>query len=56
MTTTMTTMAMAPRATKLTMMATTRTMATGDDDDGGKGVMGDGTTGYDDDVDGNGRR
>ena len=41
------------------MMATTTTMATGDDDDDGdgstgNGVMSDGTTGYDDDYNGDG--
>ena len=47
---TMTTkMATAQRATKLMMMATIRTMATGDDDDDG-----DGATGYDDNDDGDG--
>ena len=46
--TTTTKMATARRATKLTMMATTKTMATGDADD-----YGDGATGYDDDDDGN---
>ena len=45
-------MATALRATKLTMMATTTTMATGDDNDDGDGAMGDGTTGYDNDGDG----
>jgi hypothetical protein len=49
-----TTMAPARRATKLTTMAMTATMAMGDDDDNddGDGVTGDGATGYDDDVDG----
>jgi len=41
-------MAMALWATKLTMMATRTTMATGD------GATGDGATGYDDDDDGDG--
>ena len=36
----MTTMAMALRATKLTMMATTTTMATGNDNDDGNGATG----------------
>jgi hypothetical protein len=52
-------MATARRATKLTMMATTTTMATGDDEDDvdgatGDGATGDGATGYDDDDDGDG--
>jgi hypothetical protein len=38
-------MAPAQRATKLTMMATTMTMAMGDDDDYGDGATGDGATG-----------
>ena len=41
-------------ATKLTMMATTTTVATGDDDHNGDGVMGDGTTGCNDEDDGDG--
>ena len=56
-------MATALRATKLTMMATTSTMATGDDDDEGNsvtgaddddgdGATGNGATGYDNDGDG----
>ncbi len=60
---TTTTMATALRATKLTMMATTTTMATGDDDeigdsatgdddDDGNGATGDGATGYDNDGNG----
>ena len=40
-------MAMARRATKLTMMATTMTMAMGDNDDDGEGVTGNGATGFD---------
>ncbi len=58
-----TTMATALRATKLTMMATTTTMATGDDDndvDGatgdddndGDGATGNGATGYNNDGNG----
>jgi hypothetical protein len=43
----MTTMATALWATKLTMMATTKTMAAGDNDDDGNGATGDGATGYD---------
>ena len=35
------------RATKLTMMATMTTMATGYDDDDGNGATGDIATGYD---------
>jgi len=42
------TMAMAQRATKLTMMAMTTTMVTSDDKDDGDGATGDSTTGYDD--------
>ena len=38
---------------KLTMMATTMTLATGDDDDNGCGATGDDATGYDGDDDGN---
>ena len=49
MTTTTITMATAQWATKLLMMATIRTMATGDDDDDG-----DAATGYDEDNDGDG--
>ena len=45
-------MATALRATKLTMMATTTTMATGDDNYDGDGATGDGATGYDNDGDG----
>jgi hypothetical protein len=55
--TTMTTktMATARRATKLTMMATTRTMATGNDNDhDGNSTMVDGAMGYDDDDNGDG--
>ena len=33
---------------KLTMMAMTTTMATGDDNDNGNGMTGDGATGYND--------
>jgi hypothetical protein len=44
--------AMARRNTKLTMMATTTTMATGDDKDDGEGATGDGATGYEVDDDG----
>jgi len=40
---------------KLTMMATTKTMAAGDDKDDGDGAMGDGVMGCDDSDDG-GRR
>ena len=47
-------MATALWATKLTMMATTTTMATGDDNNNGDGAMGDGATGYDNNKDGNG--
>ena len=58
-------MATALRATKLTMMATTTTMATGDEDDNGDGATGDkdddgdgatgdGATGYNNGNDGNG--
>ena len=43
-------MAMALRATKLTMMAMTTTMAADDDD--GDGATDDGATGYDNDNDG----
>ena len=39
---------------KLTMMSTTTTMATGDNNDNGKGATGNDATGYDDDNDGNG--
>jgi len=40
---------------KLTMMATTMTMATGNDDDNnGDSAMGDGATEYDDDKDSDG--
>ena len=42
-----TTMATVLRTTKLTMMAKTTTMATGDDDDDGDGATGDVATGYD---------
>jgi hypothetical protein len=60
-------MATARRATKLTMMATTTPMATGDNDnddgdgatgDGatGDGATGDGAMGYDDDDNGDGIR
>ena len=45
-------MGMVLRATKLMMMATTMTMATGNDDDDGNGVTGDGAMGYHDDDDG----
>ena len=45
-------MAMAQRATKLTMMATKTTMAMGDDDDNGDGVTGNGATGFDNANDG----
>ncbi len=45
-------MAKALRATKLTMMATTTTMATGDNNNDGAGARGDGATGYDNDGDG----
>ena len=45
-------MATVLRATKLTMMATTTTMATGDDNNDGDGAMGDSATGYDKDGDG----
>jgi len=38
------------------MMAMTKTMATGDDDDDVDGATGDGVMGYDDDDDGNGQR
>ena len=48
MTTTMTMMATARRATKLTMMAT------GDDNDNGNGAPGNGATGYDNNDDGDG--
>ncbi len=51
---TMTTMVMARRAMKLTMMATTKTMAMGNDDNDGDCAMGDGATVYDDDDDGHG--
>jgi len=44
------------RATKLTMMSTTMTMATGNDNNDVDGAMGDDVTGYDDDDDGDGRR
>ena len=47
-------MATTLRATKLTMMATTMNMATGDDDNGGEGTMGNSAMGYDDDNDGDG--
>ena len=58
-------MATALQTTKLTMMATTTTMAkgddndngngaTGDNDDDGNGATGDGATGYDFDNDGDG--
>ena len=53
---TTTSMATAIRATTLTMMAMTTTMATGDDNDDGDGVTGDDATGYDDGDDGDGRR
>jgi hypothetical protein len=52
MTTTM--LATALQATKLRMMATTMTIATGDDDNDGNSAIGDGMTGYYDDDDGNG--
>ena len=39
-------------ATKLTMMATTTTMATGEEDDNGDGVTGNGATGYNNDGNG----
>ena len=53
MTTTM--LATALQATKLRMMATTMTIATGDDDNDGNSAIGDGMTGYyDDDDDGDG--
>ena len=47
-------MAMTLRATKLTMMATTMTMAMGDDNDDGNGATCDGATGYEDNDDNNG--
>ena len=47
-------MAPALRATKLTMMATTTTMAMGDDNNDGDGATGDGATGYDNEDDGDG--
>ena len=43
------------KATKLTIMATTMTMATVVNDDDGDGVTGDGATGYNNNDDGNGR-
>jgi hypothetical protein len=43
--TTTTMMTMARRVTKLTIMATTTTMATGDDDYDGDGATGNGATG-----------
>ncbi len=52
MTTTM--LATALQATKLRMMATTMTIATGDDDNDGNSAIGDGMTGYYDDDDGDG--
>jgi hypothetical protein len=61
--TTTTTMAMVQWATKLTMMATTATMAPTGDNDDGTGTMSDkvdddgddyGNGGYDDDIDGDG--
>ena len=45
------TMVTARRLTKLTMMATTMTMATGDNDNDGNGTTGDGAAGYDDNND-----
>jgi hypothetical protein len=51
---TMTTMATEQQATKLTMMATTMTMATGGDDGDGDSTTGDGAMGYDNEDDGNG--
>ena len=45
-------MATALRTTKLTMMATTMTMATGDNDNDGDGATGDVKSGYDNDGDG----
>jgi hypothetical protein len=42
-------MAMARRATKLTMMATMTTMVTGDNDSDGNSATVDGATGYDKD-------
>ena len=45
-------MATALRATKLTMMATTTTMATGDNNDNGDGATGDCATGYNNNNDG----
>ncbi len=51
---TTTTMATELRATNLTMMATTTTMATGDNNDDGDGTMGDCATGYNNDNDGDG--
>ena len=44
-------MVTALRATKLTMMATKTTMATGNDDDDGDGATGNVATGYDNDSD-----
>ena len=39
---------------KLTMMATTTTMATGDNNNNGEGATGDNTMGHNDDNDGDG--
>ena len=50
----MTPMATALRATKLTMMAMTRTMAMGDDNDNGNGARDDSAMDYDNEDDGNG--
>ena len=47
-------MARGLRATKLTMMATTTTMATGDDNDDGNSATGEGATGYENDNNGDG--
>ena len=47
-------MATAMRATKLTMMATTTTMATGDNNKDGDGATGDSATGYKNDNNGDG--
>jgi hypothetical protein len=41
-------MATVHRATKLMMMATMTTVATGDNDDDGDGATGDGATGFED--------
>jgi hypothetical protein len=47
-------LATALQATKLTMMVTMMTMATGDDDNDGNSAMGDGVMGYGNDNDGDG--